>query len=135
MDAMGGGAAAARGSVVRMAANASGSSSTYLKRMRLRVPPRSAQLLKGFTEIATSVALPPQDGAPGSAPQIDLEAAAVLDHLLDLAASYGIRLLIALDSFNSLCPPSVSQYCLYEHSVWSALLARHGKLGFLEFWQ
>lgn len=75
------------------------------------------------------------DGAPGSAPQIDLEAAAVLDHLLDLAASYGIRLLIALDSFNSLCPPSVSQYCLYEHSVWSALLARHGKLGFLEFWQ
>ena len=74
------------------------------------------------------------DGAPGSAPRIDLAAAAVLDQLLDLAASHGIRILLALDSFNSLCPGSVSTNCHYESSVWAPLLERHGKLGFLEFW-
>jgi hypothetical protein len=70
----------------------------------------------------------------GSAPQINLTAATVLDQLLDLAASYGIRLLLALDSFNSLCPASVNAECRYEGSVWAPLLGGENGLGFLGFW-
>jgi len=77
------------------------------------------------------------DGTPGSAPRVDLARAAVLDQLLDLAESHGIRLLLALDSFNSLCPGAVNAYCDYEASVWAPLLeSGRGKPGvsFLRFW-
>ena len=62
------------------------------------------------------------DGALVKAPWIDLDAAAALDSILDAAARAGVRVVLVLDSFNSLCPHAVSALCRYEASVWAPLL-------------
>ena len=56
------------------------------------------------------------------APWIDLNAAAVLDSVLDAAERAGVRVVLVLDSFNSLCPHSANTLCRYEASVWQPLL-------------
>ena len=68
---------------------------------------------------------------------VDQQAAGLVDCVVASAQRRGIRLLMALDSFNSLCPSYASSNCMWEKSVWNAAnggpLPR-GPLGFLQFW-
>jgi hypothetical protein len=67
---------------------------------------------------------------------IKLTVAAVVDDLLALAQTYGIRLMLVLESFNALCPAVANSECAYNQSVYSKQnggpLAEVG--GFLQFW-
>jgi hypothetical protein len=63
----------------------------------------------------------------------DPRAVAAIDSLVASAARYRIRLMLTLDSFNGLCPSSVSKNCAWDDSVWNK---RNGGPidSFLSFW-
>ena len=63
----------------------------------------------------------------------DSKAVAAIDSLVASAATHGIRLMLTLDSFNGLCPSSVSKNCNWDSSVWNK--RNGGPLNsFLGFW-
>eukprot|EP01062_Namystynia_karyoxenos_P082468 TRINITY_DN9299_c0_g1_i1.p1 TRINITY_DN9299_c0_g1~~TRINITY_DN9299_c0_g1_i1.p1 ORF type:complete len:582 (+),score=152.78 TRINITY_DN9299_c0_g1_i1:87-1832(+) len=68
--------------------------------------------------------------------EIDLQAALVMDGVLAAAQRRGIKVLLTLDSFNTLCPDAVNSECRWAQSVWNrdngGPLAP--ALGFLSFW-
>eukprot|EP01048_Picozoa_sp_COSAG05_P000374 COSAG05_NODE_10_length_39559_cov_64.255423_8_plen_566_part_00 len=67
---------------------------------------------------------------------VNLAVADVVDDLLALAQTYGIRLMLVLESFNALCPDGANSECRYNKSVYNE---RNGgplpaRGGFLTFW-
>eukprot|EP00756_Hemistasia_phaeocysticola_P004271 Hpha_TRINITY_DN12724_c0_g1::TRINITY_DN12724_c0_g1_i1::g.114417::m.114417 len=67
---------------------------------------------------------------------IDAAAASRVDKVLEAAQKYGVRVLLTLESFNSLCPHWANSECKFDKSVWNA--KNGGPLGppldFLSFW-
>ena len=68
---------------------------------------------------------------------VDPDAAALVDKIVESAQQRGIRLMLVLDSFNSLCPAIFSKStCWWDRSVYNAV--NGGPLdknfGFLNFW-
>jgi len=63
----------------------------------------------------------------------DARAVSAIDSLVASASTHGIRLMLTLDSFNGLCPSSVSKNCAWDQSVWNK---RNGgpMQSFLAFW-
>lgn len=51
--------------------------------------------------------------------EVDYTVAAVLDAILAAATEHGVVVLLALDSFNSLCPNAVNAECHYDQSVFN----------------
>ncbi len=63
----------------------------------------------------------------------DSRAVAAIDSLVASASNHRIRLMLTLDSFNALCPSSVSKNCAWDDSVWNK--RNGGPIGsFLDFW-
>jgi hypothetical protein len=63
----------------------------------------------------------------------DARAVSAIDSLVSSASNHGIRLMLTLDSFNGLCPSSVSKSCAWDASVWNE--HNGGPLhSFLAFW-
>jgi hypothetical protein len=49
----------------------------------------------------------------------DSRAVSAVDSIVASAERHGIRLMLTLDSFNGLCPSSVSKNCAWDQSVWN----------------
>jgi hypothetical protein len=49
----------------------------------------------------------------------DSRAVSAMDSIVASALNHGIRLMLTLDSFNGLCPSSVSKNCAWDKSVWN----------------
>lgn len=49
----------------------------------------------------------------------DSRAIAAIDSIVASATNHGIRLMLTLDSFNGLCPSSLSKNCAWDRSVWN----------------
>jgi len=68
--------------------------------------------------------------------RIDAAKASLVDGVLEAAQKYNVRLLVVLESFNTLCPNFASGDCWWETSVYNAKNGGplKGPLGFLGFW-